>query len=161
LDHSPQQTRERFSGFITTLSSVGLRQAMAELLALTDYRFIAIFRYRGDRANAAVFYDREQPDVLTLDEAPAIATYCGIVRESRVPFMTADALDDPRLDEHLARERVQSYFGVPIMTPEGEVLATLCHYDLQPRDPAQVDFELVCEIASALEQGHHVPPYPA
>ncbi|MFZ4285249.1 GAF domain-containing protein [Variovorax sp. HJSM1_2] len=158
----PQMTDRaaRFAKFSRMLAAQGLRPALADLLMATDYRFIAIFRFNGDRATAAVFYDRENPAVLRVDEVPAKATYCCYARDAKGAFVTANALLDARLQGHVAREHVQAYCGVPIMTPEGEILGTLCHYDLVPRDPAQIDLELLCEIASALEQGAHVPPYP-
>ena len=155
-----QGRAERFQRFSSLLENAGLRPALADLLSASDYRFIAIFRFNADRANAALFYDREHPDVLGVDEIPASATYCCFARDARGAFVTANALLDPRLTGHVAREHVQAYFGVPIMTPEGEILGTLCHYDLVPRDPEQIDLSLICEIASALEQGKHVPPYP-
>ncbi len=164
MEFSKQQIADRagrFAEFSKILASDGLRPALADLLSDTDYRFIAIFRFNGDRATAAVFYDRENPDVLRVDEVPAKATYCCYARDAKGAFVTANALLDARLEGHVAREHVQAYCGVPIMTPEGEILGTLCHYDLVPRDPAQIDLELICQIASALEQGDHVPPYPA
>jgi hypothetical protein len=45
-------------------------------------------------------------------------------------------------------------------SPEGDVLGTLCHYDVVPRDSSQIDLALMCEIASALEQWQAVPDYP-
>lgn len=161
MEFSQSQTADRFARFSALLASQGLRLALADVLSTSDYRFIAIFRFNGDRANAAVFFDRENPEVVRVDEVPAKATYCCYARDARGAFVTADALIDARLDGHVAREQVRSYCGVPIMTPEGEILGTLCHYDLVPRDPEQIDLELMCEIASALEQGGHVPPYPA
>jgi GAF domain-containing protein len=154
-------TADRFSTFSATLQAVGLRAALAEQLLLTDYRFIAIFRFDGGRANAAVFYDRDNPEVRRVDEVPSGATYCVFARETRSPFITDDAMADERLAGHAAREQVRAYCGVPILTPEGELLGTLCHYDVVPRDAAQIDLALMCEIASALEQQHRVPPYPA
>jgi GAF domain-containing protein len=159
LDLSAQRTRERFARFSAILSTSGLRSALADVLTETDYRFIALFRLSGGYANAAVFYDRMQPDVLLAQEVPATATYCAFTRDAKLPFVTADSLVDSRLDDHVARESVRAYCGIPILTPEGEFLGTLCHYDVVPRDPAQVDMALMCEIASALEQGGHVPPY--
>ena len=47
-------------------------------------------------ANAAAFYDRENPHVLTVDEVPDRATCCCYVRDSRGVFMTADAMHDQR-----------------------------------------------------------------
>ncbi len=64
------------------------------------------------------------------------------------------------MTEHAARQTVRSYWGLPVMTPEGEVLGTLCLYDEVPRDPGQVDLALMVEVASTLEQKGLVPPYP-
>jgi hypothetical protein len=49
---------------------------------------------------------------------------------------------------------------VPLMDSAGTLLGTLCHYDLVPRDPKQVDLELMLNVASFLTLGGHVPPYP-
>ena len=75
-------------------------------------------------------------------------------------FTTANALTDTRLDRHPAREAVLAYCGVPVMDSSGNLLGTLCHYDVVPRDPSQLDMALLLQVAVALEQGHHVPPYP-
>lgn len=157
---SREHTAERYAKFLSMLDSDGLRAGLADLLLQTDYRFMAIFRFDGDRANAAVFYDRENPSVLQVTEVPASATYCVFARQERAAFVTDDALVDPRLEGHAAREQVRSYCGVPIMTPEGEILGTLCHYDGVPRDASQIDLALMCEIASTIEQRGLVPAYP-
>lgn len=158
---SPETRAERFASFTSVLDARGLRAALAELLMATDYRFIAIFRFEGERANAAVFFDRENPQVQAIDEVPSSATYCVFARSSRSEFATDDAMADARLVDHVAREQVRAYCGVPIMTPEGEVLGTLCHYDLVPREASQIDLALMCQVASTLEQRGAVPPYPA
>ena len=154
-------TEDAFQSFKQRLRAEGLRPALAGLLARTDYRFIAIFRFKDGRATAAAFFDREQPDQLTTDEVPDTATYCCYVRDSRGVFTTVDALVDARLADHVARDVVRSYCGVPLLDAEGELLGTLCHYDLVPRDSAQIDIELMLQVASTLVQGGHVPPYPA
>ena len=151
---------ETFVRFAATLEAAGLRAALTYLLGLTDYRFIAIFRFEGGKANAAVYVDRDNPEVLGVEEVPANATYCCYARDARGVFSTADAMSDPRLTDHVAREVVQSYCGVPVMTPEGEILGTLCHYDVVPRDPDQVDLMLILQVASLLGRSGLVPPYP-
>lgn len=153
-------TTYKFSRFSATLNSSGLRVALAELLLQTDYRFIAIFRFNGERATSVAFFDRENPDILETPEVSVNATYCCIARDSRGAFVTGDSLQDLRLLEHAARERVRSYCGIPILNAEGGILGTLCHYDRVPRDPSQIDLSLMLEIASALAYGNHVPPYP-
>lgn len=153
-------TREAFDTFESTLQREGLRAALASLLLRTDYRFIAIFRFEGGKAAAAAFFDRDNPAQSTADEVPDTATYCCYVRDGNGVFTTADALVDPRLSEHVARQVVRAYCGVPIMDAEGALLGTLCHYDTVPRDPGQIDLELMVQVASALASGGHVPPYP-
>ena len=154
------QNKHTFADFVVALRLEGLREALGGLLRRTDYRFIGIWRFEQSRANAVVHFDRENPDVLTAQEVPDNATYCCYVRESGQPFQTPHALVDARLKAHPARETVQSYCGVPVMDSDGTILGTLCHYDLVPRDPAQVDLELMLNVASFLALGGHVPPYP-
>jgi GAF domain-containing protein len=156
--HSREQSFARFS---STLAERGVRDALAELLKLTDYRFIGIFRFKDGMANAAVHYDRDNPRELHAEEVPDTATYCCYVRDRRGVFMTANAMLDSSTEGHPARQAVPAYCGVPIMDPQGELFGTLCHYDVEPRDPAQIDLALMTAVASALAQGNHVPPYPA
>lgn len=155
-----QSTQENFETFSQTLESSGVRPALAFLLGLTDYRFIGIFRFENGNANAAVYYDRENPQTLAVEELPEGTTYCCFVRDSGGTFMTADSMADARLAAHPRREKVVGYCGVPVMDPEGAIIGTLCHYDVVPRDPAQIDMELIVRVASALAYGGHVPPYP-
>ncbi|AOW12143.1 hypothetical protein LPB72_14300 [Hydrogenophaga crassostreae] len=154
------RTADSFQRFSQILNASGARDALAYLLSLSDYRFIGIFRFQDGKANAAIHYDRESPEVLSATEVPDTATYCCYVRDSNGVFTTANALEDRRLDQHPARETVLAYCGVPVMGPSGHLLGTLCHYDLVPRDPEQLDMELLLQVAVALEQGDHVPPYP-
>jgi GAF domain-containing protein len=163
--HHPQNkisTEAAFRQFSETVTHEGVRPALAYLLSLTDYRYIAIFRRNGDKASAAVFYDRVNPENLRVDEVPASATYCHFAIEGKALFTTADSLADARLADHVARQAVQAYWGLPVMTPEGEILGMLCQYDTVPRDPTQVNLELMIEVevASALEQRDLVPPHP-
>lgn len=153
-------THDTFAAFEAALLGSGPRAALAYLVGLTSYRFIGIFRFSDGMANAAVHYDRENPDVTRLDAVPESATYCCFVRDSRGSFTTVDALEDPRLAEHVARTAVRAYCGVPVMDAEGRLLGTLCHYDVVPRDADELDMPLLLQAASALAVGNRVPPYP-
>lgn len=160
MPRSHSSTDEAFEAFAQTLHTSGVRAALAYLLGLTDYRYIAIYRFEGGRANAAVYFDRENPQVLRIADAPETATYCCFVRDSRGVFTTADALQDARLDGHPKQKIVAAYCGVPVMDPEGTIVGTLCHYDSVPRNAEQIDMPLMLRVASALAYGNHVPPYP-
>jgi GAF domain-containing protein len=151
---------EAYAAFLTILEARGVRDALAWLVARTDYRFIGIWRFKDGKANAAVHFDKENPAQTRAQEVPESATYCCFVRDSRGAFMTAHALLDPRTQGHPARDAVAAYCGVPLLTAEGELLGTLCHYDVVPRDPEQIDLELMLKVAGTLALGGHVPPYP-
>ena len=151
---------QAFETFVATLNADGLRHALATLVERTDYRFIGLWRFQDGKANAAVHFDRENPEVLSAQEVSEDATYCCYVREARQPFTTADARGDVRLAQHPARDEVLTYCGVPVMDSAGHVLGTLCHYDVVPRDPAQVDLELMLNVAGFLALEGRVPPFP-
>lgn len=153
-------TAVAFSVFSRLLETDGLRAAMYSLLRLTDYRFISIFRFQDGMATSAVHVDREDLTATQAGEVPDTATYCCYVRDGTGAFVPADALLDPRTVNHAAREAVRSYCGIPILDPEGGLVGTLCHYDFAPRDPGQLDLELLLQAASAIEQSGRVPPYP-
>ena len=155
-----RSTDTEFARFTQTLHNAGLRAALGYLLSLTDYRFIGIFRFENGMVNAAVHVDRDNPQVLTIEAIPELASYCCFVRDSGGVFTTAAALADARLEGHPKRATVQAYCGVPVMDPEGGLIGTLCHYDRVPRDPQQIDLMLQLQVASALAYGGHVPPYP-
>ncbi|RZA04496.1 MAG: GAF domain-containing protein [Proteobacteria bacterium] len=154
-------TPEAFQSFRRAFDTRGLRAALGELLALSDYRFIGLWRFQDGLAAAAVHVDRDDPLNARAAEVPETATYCTFVRDSGSPFSTADATADPRLQKHPARDVVRTYCGVPLMDSEGEVLGTLCHYDLVPRDPEQINVELMLMVSSFLSLNRHIPPYPA
>lgn len=158
---SRSNTKQAFERFASILQASGVRDALAYLVGLSDYRFIGIFRFQGGKATAAVHYDKADPSALRSAEVPDTATYCCFIRDSGGAFSTADAMADERLRDHVAREAVRAYCGVPVMDAEGHLLGTLCHYDVVPRDPEQLDLQLLLQVASALAYGHHVPPYPA
>ncbi len=149
-----------YSRFVRTLNAEGLRAALAEVLELTDYRFIGLWRFQDGKARSVVHVDRDNPEVLEAAEVPDTATYCSYVRASGAAFRTANALMDERLALHPARTVVQSYCGVPLQGMDGKVLGTLCHYDLVPRDPAQINLAAMSSISSHVTIGGHLPAYP-
>ena len=157
---APAHTVRDFEQFQAVLATSGVRDALAYLAGLTDYRFIGIWRFQDGKADAAVHFDKENPDTLRAQAVAETATYCCYVRDSKGVFKTAHALLDPRTEGHPAREAVPTYCGVPVMDSGGMLLGTLCHYDVVPRDPEQINLELMFAVASALAQGGHVPPYP-
>lgn len=160
-DSLSSPTASTFAKFVVTHRTQGLRAALATLVKMTDYRFIGLWRFQDGKANAVVHYDREDPSKTTTQEVPDTATYCCFVRDTKAPFKTPNALIDERLASHSAREQVTTYCGVPVMDSLGNVLATLCHYDVVPRDPDQVNLELMLMVAAYVANNGNLPPYPS
>lgn len=154
-------TTKAFQHFSKLLQGHSLRDALAYLVGLSDYRFISIFRFQEGKATSVVHYDKLDPQVMQADEVPDTATYCKFVRDRDSAFMTLDAAQDDRTVGHVAREVVASYCGLPILTPEGGFIGTLCHYDLVPNDPGQLDLELLLQVGSTLAQSGKIPAYPS
>ena len=69
-------TTTSFSTFLEKLETDGVRDGLAFLLGLTNYRFIGIWRFNDGHANAAVHFDRENPSVMHAQVVPDSATYC-------------------------------------------------------------------------------------
>lgn len=155
------RTAVAFNVFARLLATDGVRAALYSLLRLTDYRFISIFRFQAGKATSAVHVDRTDLTLQQAAEVDETSTYCCYVRDSSGAFVTADALHDARTATHSARQAIRSYCGIPILEPEGGLVGTLCHYDVEPRDPEQLDLELLLQAASALAAPGVVPPYPS
>lgn len=129
-------------------ASDGPAAALRYLNARTRFRFTGIYRTDPPLLRNVHLYDRENPalnlsgDVRRLDE-----TYCALVWGEDRPFETPDSLRERRLDAHAARERVQSYCGVPIRLASGHVWGTLCHHDVRPRLLPRAELEVLETVA--------------
>ena len=120
----------------------GLRSALATLNTRTRYRFTGVYRFDPPLLRNVGLYDRENPSLnLSGDIHLLVDTYCSIVKVAGRPFTTDDAPADPRLVAHSARNRIISYFGIPLRIA-GEVRGVLCHFDGRPRfaPPGEVEF---------------------
>jgi len=87
-------------------------------------------------------------------ETPREISFCGHVVESRLPIVVRDALKDPRFRENpfvLGEPRVRFYTGVPLRSPDGQVLGTLCVIDVVPRVIAPREMELLHLLAVQAE----------
>lgn len=131
------------------LVSAGPIAALRFLNARTRFRFTGVYRVEPPLLRNVYLYDRENPtlnvsgDVSRLDD-----TFCALVWREDRPFATPDAPEDERLVSHSARERVQSYCGVPIRLASGCVSGTLCHFDVRPRLLPPSELEVLQLVAS-------------
>ncbi len=136
--------------FKRLLDADGLRYALYSILRLTDYRFISVFRLEDGMIRSLAHVDREDLSVQETETSAESASYCCYVRSEDGPFVVVDALVDPRVEDHAKRPDLRAYCGIPIASADGRLLGTLCHYDIVPRDPAQLNNELLAQVASEI-----------
>ena len=154
-----EQAKAAFAKFVVIQRSDGLRGALAVLLQQTEFRFIGIWLFKDGKAKAVIHVDREHPETESVPEVGETATYCSLMRRTGEPFATPNAMDDVRLAAHPARTSVLSYSGVPVVDVKGDVIGSLCLYDLQPRDVTQVDESLMTGVSRYLALGGLIPLY--
>ncbi|HUQ20922.1 MAG TPA: GAF domain-containing protein [Gemmatimonadaceae bacterium] len=122
------------SAFCELLDQSGLHAALAYLNARTRFRFTGVYRCDPPILVNQCLYDRENPSLLECGAIkPLAGTFCSIVIDTRMPFVTENSEADPRLEKYPVRHTVLSYSGVPIRSRGGQVVGVLCHYDLRPR----------------------------
>jgi GAF domain len=78
-------------------------------------------------------------------------SFCQHVVTSRQPFVVSDARQHPTVRDNLAIRdlNVIAYAGVPLVTPEDEVLGSLCAIDNEPRVWSSNELELLRDFAAS------------
>jgi hypothetical protein len=64
-------------------------------------------------------------------------SYCWLTGLGGASYVIEDACCDSRLAAHAARESVRSYVAVLLRDKTGAPWGTLCHFDFEPRTPAE------------------------
>ena len=122
---------------------------LRQLNARTRFRFTGVYRVDPPFLHNVHLYDRENPDLNLSGGRSVLAdTYCAFVADNARSFTTSDSSTDRRLITHAARERVQSYCGVPIRSAGGLVWGTLCHHDVRPRLVPRPELAALEHVAS-------------
>ncbi|MEX6507532.1 sensor histidine kinase [Jiella sp. M17.18] len=88
----------------------------------------------------------------TSRQTPRSHSFCQYVVASGEPLVVADARIDPLVQDNPAIEAlgVVAYLGLPLKTPSGEVIGTLCAIDHQPRQWTAADRETVQDLLAIL-----------
>lgn len=145
ISHPEQPTVPDFADRLLT---TGLRGALEFLNGRTRHRFTGVYRFEEPMLRCHCLFDRENPTTTTGADLMLRDSYCGVVAESEHFFEIENALDDPRLDGHPARESVLAYQGVPLQAPEGsKCIGSLCHWDVRPRLIAKNELIFLFAIA--------------
>jgi hypothetical protein len=85
-------------------------------------------------------------------QTPLSHSFCQHVVESGRPLVISDAREHPVLRDNPAIRDlgVIAYAGVPLMTPSGNVLGSLCAIDHQPRHWTTEQVEILCNLAGSV-----------
>ncbi len=142
-----------YAEFKAILRKDGVRPALIFLNGLTAHRFSAIYQFQNETLRNLYFYDRENPEIESIEEIPVTASYCVFLRDTGILFHTSDALRDERVRTHPKREKVLAYCGVPLLDAKGGLFGSICHFDLEPRIIADKDVELMEAVALLLREG--------
>jgi GAF domain-containing protein len=86
----------------------------------------------------------------SMREMPVSAGYCPYALDARDAYAFADARTDPELAANPASQRhgVVAYAGVPLRTPDGEAIGTLCALDFEPHDWTPDELALMADLAA-------------
>ncbi|GAA5123975.1 GAF domain-containing sensor histidine kinase [Luteolibacter yonseiensis] len=79
-------------------------------------------------------------------------SFCRYVVEGGAPFIVEDAVSDPRVSKNPAVTElgIAAYLGIPISTPDGCILGSLCAAGTSPRSWSANDLRNLSDLAAAV-----------
>lgn len=87
---------------------------------------------------------------LALSETSRDISFCAHAIQRDVPMVVRDACADPRFRDNpmvLGEPLIRFYVGVPLRTPDGHNIGTLCAIDQQPREPSADQIAVLQDLA--------------
>jgi hypothetical protein len=132
-----------FASFLETLNTRGVEAALAFLNAKVAHRYTAAYRVDGGMLRNVALHDKEgevRPEFLAV--VPFESSFCQFVLRDG-SFRTDNSGTDARLDGHPYQGVMVCYHGVPLVDDAGELLGTLCHFDVVEHGLPEADFELL------------------
>lgn len=90
----------------------------------------------------------------TQRETPLSHSFCQYVVREQEPLIICDAREVPLVCENEAIQDlgVIGYLGIPLLTPEGHAIGSLCAIDHQPRDWTPEEIETLSDLAALLTE---------
>lgn len=136
----------------------GTRPMLVFLNGLTSFRFSAIIRLADGLQRTVCYYDREDPRRDSLPDIVESASYCRYVKMRCDVFTVADSQVEPILNTHPARDEVRAYCGVPLFDRQGNMIGTVCHFNVAPLEILEHDSTLLKAAAELLMQHDALSP---
>lgn len=132
------------------LQAQGLHAALRILNSRTPFRFTGVYRFDGEVLRNVALFDRWAPEKRQGEDAPIAQTFCGIVGSVDQAVEVVDGRTDQRFP-WMQGNPVVSYCGTPIRDAEGQVVGTLCHFDLKPVQSISSELPLLARAAELFE----------
>ena len=88
-------------------------------------------------------------------ETPRDVSFCGHAILGADPLIIPDALEDERFRENplvIGEPKIRFYAGCPLALPDGARVGTLCLIDQEPREMANDDKAMLCDLAAVVER---------
>lgn len=136
LDTPPEEAFDQFTALASTILDVPVA-----LVSLID----------DDRQFFKSQFGLPQP-LATKRETPLTHSFCQYVVESEKPLVIGDARQHRLVSDNLAVTEmgVVAYAGIPLLTPQGDVLGAFCAIDNQPRSWSQREVNILTGLAQAI-----------
>ena len=136
--------------FVEALQTSGVTEALGILNRRVPHRYTAIYEICGSTLKNLFLHDKVgevRPDFLLA--VPLRDSFCQFVLKEGL-FLSDDSTHDRRLDGHPYQGVMVSYHGVPLIGNTGELIGTLCHFDVQARGLSEAEFDLLQKAARVL-----------
>lgn len=140
------------------LTRHGLRPAIVFLNGLTAFRYTAVFRFDDEISKTVCFFDREDLKADVLPEMPIVTSYCVYVRDLRSAFSLPDSMTEVLVAAHPMRDRIHAYCGAPLLDAEGDVVGSICHFNVTALPLAESDAQLLEAAAELIMARGFVDP---
>lgn len=89
-------------------------------------------------------------------EAARETSFCHYTIQQGTPLVVPDTLNDARFKDNIfvtGAPRVRCYAAIPLRTPDGHNLGSLCAFDTKPREFTPEQIEMLNDLAGLVMQG--------
>ncbi|QTD46602.1 guanylate cyclase [Ottowia testudinis] len=132
------------------LDQGGLPAGLKFLNDRVSHRFTGVYRLQGGTMHNAGLIDKRgeiAPDALLA--VPLTSSFCQFVLRDGV-FATGLSGSDDRLAGHPYQGVLNSYVGLPLTRTGDDLQGTLCHFDFEPVQVPEPEFDFLRKAALLL-----------